>query len=316
MNIRRLLRRRTATPAPAVPQQPALPAWEQPGHFQVGDMVQLPPGDDYRAKVVWVEGDRVGILTNPANGAQANAAAEHIRHLDNCEPCLADAVVQAATEEQREAAYWSRWPDDETELYDAVMEDMVPVGERRYRFGDSSPVREWMRTEFDGHLVDDEMPSLTLGRIWDPLDWPRIEREHTGNGLTITNPWNTVPWPVIRDTFEVLQDAGYAPFLDASVEMERLDDGTIGADVIICSLAVEGHLDDATYEKATALLGDATEFPCSHISYPTYPDRPGIDRSQPYQVMHYTSTGWNWSGGAWMSPFNPPAPSEKEETPA
>jgi hypothetical protein len=307
VNIFRLLRRRATPPQSAAPAPSAPEPWDEPGHFQIGDRVHCPP-DHFPEQIAWIDGDRIGVITNPLLRTMANASRSDLRHLHNCPPCMADAAAQAAAEEDHERAYWAQWPEEEREIHDRIMQDMVPVGEdgRRFRFGPRTPVRPWMRTELDGHLLGDEMPSLTLGRIWDPIDWPRIEREHGGDGLTITNPWDNASWPTIRSAFEILQEAGYTTALDVSVEMALLDDGMIGAEVIVTSLQAEGHIDDATYERAAALLGDATEFPCSHMGYPPHQDRPGLDRSQPYSIDNYTSTGWNWSGGAWMADFNPP----------
>lgn len=302
MKIRHLFRRRTATPA----QRP-VPAWEQDGHFQVGELVHMPP-DRFREQVVWVKGDRVGVLTNPVLDIRANASRSQIRHLQGCEPCMADAAAQAAAEEERESAYWDNWPADHRELHDTVMEDLVLTDagpHYRYRFGDRSPVREWMRTELDGHLVDDESPSLSLGRIWDPLDWPRIEDEHSGDGLSIDNPWKSVPWATIRAAFEILRDAECQPALDVTVDMDPLDDGTIGAEIIVSELFVDRPIEDGTYEQVAALLGDATEYPYSQIHYPMNSDGPGLDRTQPYTRNQYGATRWNWSGGDWMAPFAP-----------
>ncbi|MCQ4045801.1 hypothetical protein ACFOSC_27705 [Streptantibioticus rubrisoli] len=283
------------------------PAWEQPGHFKSGDTVHMPP-DSVRETVVWVEGDLVGVEFHPRFGPSSVGTSD-VRHLEGCEPCMVDARRQGEEEQAREETYWAQWPDEDRDLYDRVMEGRVVVGDRprRYRFGDRTPVREWMRTELDGHLLDDEMPSLTMGRIWDPVDWPRLEREYGDDGLTIINPWETVLWPTIRSAFVVLQQAGYSPALDASVEMDRLDDGTIGAEVIVSALMVDGPIDADTYGQAVALLGDATEFPHTWLRYESYPDRPGRDLSQPYQPDERNVTGWNWSGGDWMGTFNPPA---------
>ncbi|MEU7230029.1 hypothetical protein [Streptomyces chrestomyceticus] len=288
--VRRLVRRRTTALV-----QP--PVWERDGHFRVGDAVHTPP-DRHPLTVTWVQGRSVGLLTNPRNNSRMHTAASDLRHLSGCAPCMADAADQAAAEEQRQAAYWAQWPADDHELYEALMDDQVLISSephRRYRFGDASPVREWMRTELDGHLLDDEMPSLTLGRVWDPVDWPRIEDDHGADGLTIENPWRTPAWAAIRAAFEILRDAGYTPALDASVEMERLADKTVGANVVVSGLQVEGLIDDATYQQVAALLGEATDWPQSHMYYPMRPDGPGLDRSQPYKVDEFTATGWRWT---------------------
>jgi hypothetical protein len=120
-----------------------------------------------------------------------------------------------------------------------------------------------------------------------------------------------VPWPTIRAAFEILCDAGLKPALDVSVEMGQLEDGTIGAEALVSELFVERPVDAATYEQVVALLGDATEFPHCHTDRPGRPDGPGPDRTKPYTPQTYGMTRWNWSGGAWMSLFNPPATTQE-----
>lgn len=309
MNIRQLFRRRTTTPH--VPAQPPAPEWEQDDHFQVGDIVQLPPGDDFRAEVVWVEGDRVGILTNPANGTQANASRDQVRHVTGCGPCTADAVAQDAAEEERESAYWDQWPADERELYDTVMANMqLTAGSTpnlsacghasngtRYKFGPGSPVREWMRTEFDGHMVASDSPSLALGRIWDPVDWLHIETEHADDGLTITVPWQGTTWPAVRSAYALAREAGLDVALDVDLEMELLDDNTIGVEAIPGWMVVEGIVPDEVEQQINTILGRTPEsHPHSRVLRPSYPDRPGIDYSAPYEHDTDNQTMWFWAG--------------------
>ncbi|MFI7352115.1 hypothetical protein ACIBSR_38415 [Streptomyces sp. NPDC049936] len=299
-----------ATTAPVIPAQPPAPAWEQDGHFQVGDTVQMPPADPFPAKVVWVEGDRVGIVTNPANGAQANASREQLRHVTGCEPCTTDAAVQDAAEEQRESAYWEQWPADHRELHDTVMEDMQltagsvpnlsvcghPSNHTRYKFGPNTPVREWMRTEFDGHMVASESPSLALGRIWDPIDWLRIEREHDEDGLTITVPWEGMTWPTVRSAYALAREAGLDVALDVDLEMDPLDDGTVGVEASPTLMFVKGVVPDEVEEQINTILGRTPEsYPHSRVLRPSYPDRPGIDYSAPYKHDTDDQTMWFWA---------------------
>jgi hypothetical protein len=308
MNIRQLFRRRTTTSR--IPAQPPVPVWERDGHFQVGDLVHMPP-ERYREKVEWVEGDRVGVLSNPANGSRGNAFRSQIRHLHDCEPCMADAAAQAVAEEERENAYWKRWPADHRELHDAVMEDMQltagsdpslsacghPSNHTRYKFGPNTPVREWMRTEFDGHLVASESPSLALGRIWDPVDWLRIEREHADDGLTITVPWKGMTWPTVRSAYALARNAGLDVILDVDLEMDPLDDHTIGVEAIPCWMVVEGIVPHEVEEQINSILGQAPHsYPHSRVLRPLYPDRPGIDYSAPYKHDTDDQTMWFWAG--------------------
>jgi len=65
------------------------------------------------------------------------------------------------------------------------------------------------------------------------------------------------------------------PALDVIVDMDPLDDGTIGAEIIACELFVDRPIEDGTYEQVAALLGDATEYPYSQIHYPVNSDGPG-----------------------------------------
>ncbi|MGW6605171.1 hypothetical protein [Streptomyces sp. NPDC055036] len=303
MNIRQLFRRTTT---PRVPAQPPAPAWEQDGHFQVGDPVLFPPGPAYSERVAWVRDGRVGVITNPALGTQAHADPSEIRHRSGCVPCTADAAVRAAAEEERENAYWDQWPADERELHDVVMEDMqltagsVPGGEcpssfTRYKFGPDSPVREWMRTELDGHLVDSESPSLSLGRIWDPLDWLRIEQEHADDGLTFEVPWEGTEWPAVRSAYALAREAGLDAALDVDLEMVRLDDGTIGADAIPSLLMIEGMVPDEVECQISELLGRSPDtYPQSHLMYPFLSDGPGCDFTAPYRHSTYDQTVWSW----------------------
>lgn len=302
MNIRQLFRRRTTTSR--VPAQPPVPVWEQDGHFRVGDLVHMPP-ERYREKVEWVQGDRVGVLTNPANGSRSNASRSQIRHLHDCEPCMADAAAQAAAEEERENAYWERWPADHRELHEKVMEDMqLTAGSvpglstcGRYKFGPNTPVREWMRTEFDGHLVASESPSLALGRIWDPIDWLRIEREHDDDGLTVTVPWEGMTWPTVRSAYAVARDTGLDVALDVDLEMDPLGDGTVGVEAIPTLMFVKGVVPDEVEEQINAILGRTPEsYPHSRVLRPSYPDRPGIDYSAPYKHDTDDQTMWLWCG--------------------
>jgi hypothetical protein len=149
---------------------------------------------------------------------------------------------------------------DIAHVHQAVLADRVEVRPGRYRFGDRTPVRPWMRVEFDGHFIDSECPTHPLGRIAVPLDWERIEREHTGDGLSFDTPWgDPVGWPEIRRAYGVLQAHGYPAVLDVELELRLLDDGTIGTEVWPSLMTVAAPVPGAIEEEINAILGRTPE---------------------------------------------------------
>ncbi|MFI5987127.1 hypothetical protein ACIBEA_40460 [Streptomyces sp. NPDC051555] len=65
-----------------------LPVWEQPGHFQPGSIVQLPPYGFGQA-VVWTDGELVNL--QDMDGTEEIRVARMLRHATpDCPPCRAD----------------------------------------------------------------------------------------------------------------------------------------------------------------------------------------------------------------------------------
>lgn len=298
--IRRLFGRRKTT-APVIPTQQAVPVWKQDGHFQVGDQVQSPPGDFFPTTVTWIDGDRVGTRRRKNDrGDQAFLA--QLRHASGCEPCMTDAAAQDAAEVGNWLSYWEKWPADDRALYDAIQEDMErTAGGERWRFGPAAPVYEWMRTEFDGHMVYSDSPSLALGRIWDPIDWLRIEREHAGSGLTICNPWGeedgSLPWPEIRRAYALAVEAGLTVSLDVDLEMAVNDARTaVGVEVVVTAMAIEGTVPDELNQQICTILGlTPYSYPHSSLMRPLHLDRPGVDYAAPYRHHTDNQTYWRWT---------------------
>ncbi|KAB7833536.1 hypothetical protein [Streptomyces mobaraensis] len=299
MKLRLPFRRRTVPAA-------AGPVWTQPGHFRRGDEVVGRNG--FIGTVAYVTDDnRIGVGSPGWKmGPAPIGDVDMVRHAANCSPCQADHARRQAEEQLREANYQDRWSIEERNVYDAVMADMrlttgsapggpCPSNGTRYAFGPNSPVREWMRTEFDGHMVDSESPSLSLGRIWDPLDWLRIEREHAGDGLSIV-PWGDLPWATIRRAYAYLQETGLTVVLDADLEMALLDDGTVGVEVWPSHMNVEGVVPDEIEQQVNTILGSTPEdYPHSALIWPSRPDRPGTDYTAPYRRSTYNHTMWLWA---------------------
>ncbi|MFZ3476005.1 hypothetical protein ACODT4_44240 [Streptomyces sp. 2.9] len=299
MKIRLPFRRRT-TQAVA----DSGPVWAQRSHFRVGDDVVL--CDNRPATVAYIEDEGIGIKALGWYSPGLIRERDAIRHSNACPPCQSDHARRLGEDQHRETAYWNRWSEDERNTHAFILEDLeltagsepssCPSDRARYQFGSTSPVREWMRTEFDGHMVESESPSLSLGRIWDSLDWDRIEREHAGDGLTFATPWaDHCEWPVIRRAYTLLRENGLDVVLDCDLEMVLHDDGPIGIQVEPTLITVKGVVPDEIARQVTAILGHEPEGPHSSLGRPGHPDRSGTDFTAPYVSHTYEHTMWSWT---------------------
>lgn len=141
-------------------------------------------------------------------------------------------------------------------------------------------------------------PTLALGRIWNPLDWLRLEREHADDGLTFDVPWDTVTWPAVRSAYALARDAGLDVALDVDLDMVLLDDGTIGADAIPSWMVVEGIVPDEVEQQISSILGRGPEeWPHCDLIRPSRTDGPGTDYTAPHrQGSTSDRTMWLWAG--------------------
>lgn len=286
------------------------PAWTWPGHFRVGDPVCF--ADGRPATVAYIDGQRIGVYSRSRLGAWTLDDNDLIRHAHSfaCRPCRADNERRAVEEERLEASHRDQFDARERNVWEAIRNDMVMVGysvqagpcpsaagDMRYRFGPNSPVKPWMRTEFDGHMLHPECPSLSLGRIWDPLDWPRIEAAYLDDGLSLDNPGGDgLTWPTIRQAFLFLRENDLAPALDVNLEMRLLDDGVVGVEVWPSQLLVRAAVPDPVERYVSDLLGSGPDsHPHSALIRPGFRDRPGYDFTAPYDPYTFPHTTWSWA---------------------
>ena len=306
MNIRRLVRRRTSPTA-------AVPVWAQPGHFSVGDEVWY--ADGYPVTVAYIDDDqRIGVYARSWLGAVTLEDNDLIRHAPgaNCAPCDADNQRRAAEEARLDASHWDQWDIRERNVYQAIWADRQivemtvwpgPCHEDepgyRHRFGPHSRVPAWMRTEFDGRLIDPTRTgyaTLCLGTIWDPLDWLRLESAYADEGLSFRNPWGEeLAWPTIRQALILLQDQQLDPVLNVDLEMRLSDDGAVGVEVWPFRMLVRGTVPDEIEQYVNQMLGRIPDsYPFSSLIRPGFPDRPGDNFDAPYEPYTYPYTTWVW----------------------
>ncbi|MDH6710754.1 hypothetical protein P3T27_007505 [Kitasatospora sp. MAA19] len=279
--VRRLLTRR--------------PAWERRGHFRKGQQVLTHRGAPVTETVVWVKDGKVGMSHNGLMTVWTEAA--EVRHAHGCRPCLDDLNAQLTTHAEEQHTYWNQWPRDARDAHEKAMDDMVHGSDRTHSFGPNTRIPAWMRAEFDGRMHPSTSPSLALGRLWDPLDWPRICREHPD--FVLEPAWqDDLNTDALVAAYQLLRDRRFDPYLDVDLEMELRPvpeaPAAITASAVVTRLAVEQQLDPDTYDEVVRLLGDASTHPSSSLCYPMLPDGPGEDRTQPYTVSANTETVWGW----------------------
>lgn len=272
------------------------PAWERQGHFTDGELVVTHGRDTVPSTVVWVREGKVGLAYRGEPLAWIEAAG--VRHAHSCTPCQQDLAAQRRVQAEEDAAYWAQWPAEALAAYDQVMGEMWTNPDSTRSFGADTPVAAWMRAEFDGNMYRSESPSLALGRIWRPLDWPRICREHPDFALEPV--WQeTGSTEALLTAYELLHGRGLEPYLDVDLELELGPNpggrAVIGAFGSVTRLGVEQPLDEKTYGRIVRLLGEEpSSHPLSILRYPMRGDGPGKDFGKPYERRTFDETVWGW----------------------
>ncbi|MFE7194465.1 hypothetical protein [Kitasatospora sp. NPDC057541] len=154
--------------------------------------------------------------------------------------------------------YSTRWSPERRHAWVAATADMVHHPDRSRTFGPNTPVPDWARTEFDGRLREGEIPTLTLGKVPDFIDWPRIVREHPVqlvNGYYDQEPDGAA----IIEAHEMLTTSGFEPWLDTEIILVGVAaDGTLELRLDAGAIHAEGQMDHNLVAAVHRVLGEET----------------------------------------------------------
>ncbi|MFB7677852.1 hypothetical protein ACFC26_41280 [Kitasatospora purpeofusca] len=160
--------------------------------------------------------------------------------------------------------YSARWSPEHRRAWVAAVADMVHHPDRSRSFGPNTPVPDWARAEFDGRLREGESPTLTLGKVPGPVDWPRIVREHPvqlENGYYDQAPDGAA----IVEAHELLTAAGFEPWMDTEIILAGVAyDGTLRLRLDAGAIHAEGEIERALVAAVHRVLGEQTRVTTDH----------------------------------------------------
>lgn len=141
-----------------------------------------------------------------------------VRHVHSCAPCLAW-LNGARLYGNVMGGYWSQWSSAARLTHNALRKEIEwDLVDRHLAgtFTKDADVPDWLREATAGHLLPPESPSLSVARIWDPINWPTLLEKHPGELPVLVEPGWVQPhitWNLIVDVYRMIETAS----LDLSV---------------------------------------------------------------------------------------------------
>ncbi|MBP1054303.1 hypothetical protein J6397_29585 [Rhodococcus qingshengii] len=222
------------TTSPAIPARGSEEPWRSNDHWKAGDKawwISL-TGDGVSRTMVDIVDPAEGTVRDPRvtyNDGVFRLADrfESVRHReDSCTSCTDSVLELLAAGQDQETAYWGRWSPAAHDRFDALMETIQWRQADNFTLGtftSAADVPAWFREATAGHLISADFPSLCLGRVWEPIDWPTLIAEHPGDlSVLVSDGWTRehLTWEMLVAAFRMIDAAGLTACFDATVEID------------------------------------------------------------------------------------------------
>ncbi|MET3959808.1 hypothetical protein ABIE52_006743 [Rhodococcus sp. OAS809] len=149
----------------------------------------------------------------------------HVRHVHSCAPCLAW-LNGARLYGKVMGGYWSQWSSAARLTRSALGNEILWHREGNHAAGtftEDADIPDWLREVTAGHLLLPESPSLSVARIWDPIDWPTLLEQHPGElPVLVDGGWTQpqITWDLIVDVYRMVEATGLGVCLDVDLEVD------------------------------------------------------------------------------------------------
>lgn len=255
------------TTTPSISQPDSQSPWLNDAHWKAGDKAWwiFLTGDGVHRSMVEIVDPAEGTVFDPRIShndgvVRVTGKFERVRHReDSCAACATSVLELLAAGQDAETRYWGRWSPAAHERFDALKEAIqwqwVHANHGIGTFTSDADLPDWFREATAGHLLLPESPSLCLGRVWEPINWPTLIAEHPGDlSVLVSTGWTQehLTWDILVAAFRMIEAAGLTAFFDTNLEIDM--DGALA--LLPCGIGAAGIGEHPELVAAiTAVLG-------------------------------------------------------------